>query len=140
LTPASAHNAYMQFRLFNAVNNETIQHVTYKIIVTRGIASSLPEKPLLLNSFHSHIGLLTLHIEPTNAPITISGEHGRGLLHFHVEIFTMDNDTTLLTPQQAPKFDASLSLGDVFQSNWKYQNQNYNTTVVSFDYTLVNAI
>jgi hypothetical protein len=44
----------------------------------------------------------------------------------------MDNDGNSFTPQQSPKFDASLSLGDVYQSNWKYQNQNYNTTVVSY--------
>jgi hypothetical protein len=155
LTTAAAHNAYMQFRLFNPVDNDTIQHVTYGITVTRGTSSSLTEKPLLLDSFHSHTGLLTLHIEPTNGPITISGEHDPvmkswladsdgnilirgpillhgGLYHFHVEIFTMDSDRTLFAPQQAPKFDASLSLGDVYQSNWRYQNQNYNTTVVSY--------
>jgi hypothetical protein len=72
LTPAAAHNAYMQFRLFDAANNNTIQHVTYKITV--GTASSLTEKPLFQDSFHSSIGLLTLHIEPTSGRITISGE------------------------------------------------------------------
>ena len=29
-------DAYMQFRLFDANNNETIQHVTYQIEVTKG--------------------------------------------------------------------------------------------------------
>lgn len=155
LTPAAMHSAYMQFRLFDASNNQTIPHVTYEIAVTRGTTSSLTKKPLLLDSFHSHIGLLTLHIEPTNGPITILGEHDPnlkswladssgnilvrgpillhgGLYHFHVEIFSMGSDTTLFTPQQAPKFDASLSLGDVYQNNWNYQNQNYNTTVISY--------
>jgi len=28
LTTAAAHSAYMQFRLFNAANNQTIKHVT----------------------------------------------------------------------------------------------------------------
>ena len=64
----------MQFRLFDASNNQTIQHVTYKIDVTSGTTSSSTEKPLLLDSFHSHIGLLTLRIEPTNEPITILAE------------------------------------------------------------------
>jgi len=153
LTPASAHNAYMQFRLFNAINNDTIKHVTYKIIVTRGTALSSTEKPFLLDSFHSHTGLLTLHLEPTNAWISISGEHDPnmkswladssgnilikgpvllhgGLFRFQVQIFSIDNDTTLFTPQQIPKFDASLSLGDVYENNWNYQNKNY-TTVIS---------
>jgi hypothetical protein len=151
LTQAAAHNAFMQFRLFDPSNNQTIQHVTYKVAVTSGTT----EKPLLMDSFHSHIGLLTLHIEPTNGPITILAEHDPnlkswladsngnifirgpillhgGLLHFHVEILTMDNDGNPFTHQQSPKFVASLSLGDVYQSNWKYQNQNYNTTVISY--------
>jgi hypothetical protein len=158
LTPAAAHNAFMQFRLFDPSNNQTIQHVTYKIAVTSGTT----EKPLLLDSFHSHIGLLTLHIEPTSGPITILAEHDPnlkswladpsgnilirgplflhgGLFHFHVEILTMDSDTTLFTPHQSPKFDASLSLGDVYQKNWNYQNQKYNTTVVSY-YDKLNSV
>jgi hypothetical protein len=162
LTPEAAHNAFMQFRLFDPSNNQTIQHVTYKIAVTSGTTSPSTEKPLLLDSFHSHAGLLTLHIEPTNMPTTIFAErdpvlkswladssgnilirgpiflHG-GLFHFHVEILTMDNDTTLFTPQQFPKFDASLSLGDVYQNNWDYQNQKYNTTVVSY-YDKLNSV
>src|SRR5215472_19124028 len=137
LSPEAAHNAYMEFRLFDPSNNQTIQHVTYKIAVTSGTTSSSTEKPLLLDSFHSHIGLLTLHIEPTNGPITILAEHEPnlkswladsggnilirgpiflhgGLFHFHVEILTMNSETTLFTPHQSPKFDASLSPGDVY--------------------------
>jgi hypothetical protein len=162
LTPVAANNAFMQFRLFDPSNNQTIQHVTYKIAVTSGTTSSSREKPLLIDSFHSHIGLLTLHIEPTNGPTTILAEHDPilkswladssgnilirgpillhgGLFHFHVEIFTMDSDTTMFTPQQSPKFDASLSLGDVYQNNWNYQNQKYNTTVISY-YDKLNSV
>ena len=158
LTPAAAHNAFMQFRLFDPSNNQTTQHVTYKIAVTSGAT----QKPLLVDTFHSDIGLLTLHIEPTNGPITILAEHDPilkswladssggmlirgpiflhgGLFHFHVEILTMDNNATLFTPQQSPKFDASLSLGDLYQNNWNYQNQKYNTTVVSY-YDKLNSV
>ncbi|MGC2570713.1 MAG: hypothetical protein WA364_04305, partial [Candidatus Nitrosopolaris sp.] len=162
LTPAAAHNVYMQFRLFDAINNQTSQHVTYKIAVTSGTTSPSTEKPLLFDSFHSHMGLLTLHIEPTNGAITILAAHDPilkswladpngniqirgpillhgGLFHFHVEIFTIDNDTTLFTPKRPLKFDASLSLGDVYQNNWNYQNQNYNTTVISY-YDKLNSV
>ena len=116
LSPEAAHNAYMEFRLFDASNNQTIQHVTYKIAVTSGTPSSSTEKPLLMNSFHSHI-------EPTNGPIIILAEHDpnlkswladpcdnifirgpirlhAGLLHFHVEILTMDNDRNSFTPEE----------------------------------------
>ena len=34
LTTDNRQNAYMQFRLFDANNNQTIQHVTYEITVT----------------------------------------------------------------------------------------------------------
>src|SRR5919198_4660155 len=36
LTTDNRQDAYMQFRLFDANNNQTIQHVTYQITVTRG--------------------------------------------------------------------------------------------------------
>jgi hypothetical protein len=77
LTTGAAQNAYMQFRLFDANNNQTIQHVTYEITVTRGTSASTLEKPLLLDFFHAHNGLLTLKVEPTNAPLTIFGEQDR---------------------------------------------------------------
>src|ERR687887_2396056 len=36
LTTDNRQNAYMQFRLFDANNNQTIQHVTYEITVNKG--------------------------------------------------------------------------------------------------------
>ena len=155
LTTAAAHNAFIQLRLFNAANNQTIQHVTYEITVTRGTASPLTEKPLLLDFFHAHNGLLTLHVEPTSGALTIFGEQDPvlqswvadpggnilikgplllqgGLYHFHVEIFTIDYDRSLFIPSQAPKFDAYLSVGDVYDKNEAYQGHNYNTTLISY--------
>src|SRR5215469_8277739 len=72
LTSAASHSAYMQFRLFDVNNNQTIQEVTYIITVTRGTASSTRE-PLLLDFFHTKNGLLTIHVEPTPGLITIYG-------------------------------------------------------------------
>src|SRR3954470_3634855 len=40
LTTDTKGNAFMQFRLFDANNNQTIQHVTYDIGVTKGTTSS----------------------------------------------------------------------------------------------------
>ncbi|MGC2669243.1 MAG: hypothetical protein WA220_08690, partial [Candidatus Nitrosopolaris sp.] len=155
LTTAAAQNAYMQFRLFDANNNQTIQHVTYEITVTRGTSSSTRDKPLLLDFFHAHNGLLTLKVEPTNGALTIFGEQDPflqawvadpggnilvkgplllegGLYHFHIEIFSIDNDRNIFIPEQAPKFDAYLSVGDVYHNNWNYQNHTYNTTLISY--------
>jgi hypothetical protein len=167
LTTAAAHSAYMQFRLFDTTNNQTIKHVTYEITVTRGTASSTIQKPLLVDFFHAHNGLLTLHVEPTTGALTIYGKQAitgdliiygeqdpflnswvadpggnilitgplllqGGLYHIHVEIFTIDNDRSLFTPQEAPKFDAYLSVGSVYDKNEIYDNHNYNTTLISY--------
>ncbi|MGA8912843.1 MAG: hypothetical protein WB443_08310, partial [Nitrososphaeraceae archaeon] len=158
LVSTSKQDTFMQFRLFDAVNNQTIQHVTYDISVFRGAAgssSSTTDKPLLRDFFHAHNGLLTLRIQPAQGPITIYGEQDPilnawvadpggtinirgplllqgGLYHFHVEIFTIDNDRSLFMPEQAPKFDSYLSVGDVYNNKWEYQNHNYNTTLISY--------
>jgi hypothetical protein len=154
----------MQFRLFDANNNQTIQHVTYDISVFRGASgssTSSTDKPLLRDFFHAHNGLLTLRIQPTQGPLTIYGEQDPilnawvadpggtinirgplllqgGLYHFHVEIFTIDNDRSLFMPEQAPKFDSYLSVGDVYNNKWEYQNHNYNTTLISY-YDKING-
>ena len=151
----------MQFRLFDANNNKTIQHVTYEITVTKGTtassssSSSANQKPLLRDFFHAHNGLLTLKIQPANGTLTIYGEQDPfqnawvadpggtvnikgpvllegGLYHFHVEIFGIDNDRNIFIPDNAPKFDSYLSVGDVYHNIWNYQNHNYNTTLISY--------
>src|SRR5918912_3669768 len=64
LTSDNRQDAYMQFRLFDANNNKTIQHVTYQITVTSGVTGTATSKPLLRDFFHAHNGLLTLKVQP----------------------------------------------------------------------------
>lgn len=159
LTTDNRQDAYMQFRLFDANNNQTIQHVTYEITVAKGTtsssSSSANQKPLLRDFFHAHNGLLTLKIQPANGTLTIYGEQDPfqnawvadpggtvnikgpvllegGLYHFHVEIFGIDNDRNIFVPDNAPKFDSYLSVGDVYHNIWNYQNRDYNTTLISY--------
>jgi hypothetical protein len=157
LTTDNRQDAYMQFRLFDANNNQTIQHVTYQITVTRGAteSSSINQKPLLRDFFHAHNGLLTLKVQPSNGTLTIYGEQDPfqnawvadpggtinikgpvllegGLYHFHIEIFGIDNDRNIFIPENAPKFDSYLSVGDVYRNNWNYQNHVYNSTLISY--------
>jgi hypothetical protein len=164
LTTDNRQDAYMQFRLFDANNNKTIQHVTYEITVTRGTTetSSINRKPLLRDFFHAHNGLLTLKVQPSNGTLTIYGEQDPfqnawvadpggtvnikgpvllegGLYHFHIEIFGIDNDRNIFIPENAPKFDSYLSVGDVYRNNWNYQNQVYNTTLISY-YDKINNL
>jgi hypothetical protein len=61
-------------------------------------------------------------------PVLLEG----GLYHFHVEIFGIDNDRNIFIPDNAPKFDSYLSVGDVYHNIWNYQNHNYNTTLISY--------
>ena len=166
LTTDTKGNTYLQMRLFDANTNETIQHVTYDITVTKGTAQAGPgAKPILRDFFHAHNGLLTIKIEPVNTTggqVTINGEkdpfqnawvadpggtinirgpvlNGGGLYHVHVEIFGIDNDRNLFIPDQAPKFDSYLSVGDVFRNNIAdpSNGQKYNTTLISY-YDKVN--
>src|SRR3954447_6429202 len=161
LTTDTKGNTYLQMRLFDANTNETIQHVTYDITVTKGTAQAAPgTKPILRDFFHAHNGLLTLKIEPINTTggqVTINGErdpfqnawvadpggsinlrgpvlNAGGLYHIHIEIFGIDNDRNLFIPDQAPKFDSYLSVGDVFRNNIAdpSDGQKYNTTLISY--------
>src|SRR5690349_18027989 len=161
LTTDTKGNTYLQMRLFDANTNETIQHVTYDITVTKGTAQAAPgTKPILRDFFHAHNGLLTLKIEPINTTggqVTINGErdpfqnawvadpggsinlrgpvlNAGGLYHIHIEIFGIDNDRNLFIPDQAPKFDSYLSVGDVFRNNIAdpSSGHKYNTTLISY--------
>ena len=157
-TSTTKQDTFMQLRLFDANNNQTIQHVTYEITVARGIGTTTPSasvKPILRDFFHAHNGLLTLKIQPASGPLTIYGEQDPfqnawvadpggtinirgpfltegGLYHIHVEIFSIDNDRNIFLPENAPKFDSYLSVGDVYNNKWVYQNHNYNTTLISY--------
>ena len=154
LTTENAKNAYIQFRLFDTANNRTIQHVTYEITVTRG-TNSKTENPILNDFFHAHNGLLTLHIIPSVGALTVYGKQDPllqawvadargnilvrgplllqgGLYHFHVRIFTIDNDATLYDLSNKLKFDSYVSVGSVYSTNESYQNHNYNTTLISY--------
>jgi len=159
LTTDTKGNTYLQMRLFDANTNETIQHVTYDITVTKGTSQAgSGTKPILRDFFHAHNGLLTLKIEPINTTggqVTINGERDPfqnacvadpggtinirgpvlnqgGLYHVHIEIFGIDNDRNLFIPEQAPKFDSYLSVGDVYRNNIVDSGQKHNTTLISY--------
>ena len=168
LTTDNKQSAYLQLRLFDANNNQTIQHVTYQITVTKGTgssstSSSSSERPLLNDFFHAHNGLLTLKIQPAPGSVTVYGEQDPfqnawvadpggsitvkgpvlsegGLYHFQINIFGIDNDRNIFIPENAPKFDSYLSIGDVYRNIWDYQNHNYNTTLISYYDKINNEI
>jgi hypothetical protein len=155
-TTETGGDAYMQFRLFDAKTNETVQHVTYDIAVSKGASPAEGEKPLVRDFFHAHNGLLTLKVEPTNGSLTIFGDRDPfqaayvadpggtinlkgpvlqegGLYRFDIQIFGIDNDRNIFVPEKAPKFETYLSVGDVFNfENLDYEGQTFNTTLISY--------
>ncbi|MGH9926048.1 MAG: hypothetical protein ACRD5B_11805, partial [Nitrososphaeraceae archaeon] len=155
-TTATEGDAYMQFRLFDAKTNETVQHVTYDITVNKGANPVEGEKPLVRDFFHAHNGLLTLKVEPTNGSLTIFGDRDPfqaayvadpggtinlrgpvlqegGLYRIDVQIFGVDNDRNIFVPDDAPKFETFLSVGDVFNfDNLTYEGKPFNTTLISY--------
>jgi hypothetical protein len=155
-TTATGGDAYLQFRLFDAKTNETVQHVTYDISVSKGANPVEGEKPLVRDFFHAHNGLLTLKVEPSNGSLTIFGDRDPfqaayvadpggtinlrgpilqegGLYRIDVQIFGVDNDRNIFVPDKAPKFETFLSVGDVFNfDNLTYEEKPFNTTLISY--------
>ena len=62
------------------------------------------------------------------APILTEG----GLYHFNLSLFTLDYANTLIDQTSPPKFDSYLSVGDVSNQDVTYQNNPYNTTLISY--------
>jgi len=149
LTADSKKNAFFELRLFDAKTDETIQHVSYFITVEKD------GKLLMRDLFHSHQGSLKLKINPSNSKtvnvfgstepflggwtsetgdITINGPlllEG-GLYHFSIEIFGIDYDRNIFKPENAPRFDSWLSVGDVYRDDLMDEGKKYNVTVISY--------
>ena len=149
LTSDSKKNAFFELRLFDAKTDETIQHVSYFITVEKD------GKLLMRDLFHSHQGSLKLKINPSNSKtvnvfgstepflggwtsetgdITINGPlllEG-GLYHFSIEIFGIDYDRNIFKPENAPRFDSWLSVGDLYRDDLIDKGKKYNVTVISY--------
>jgi hypothetical protein len=155
LTTESQENAFLQFRLFDERDNQTIKFVTYEIAIRKADAPE-DSRPLLRDFFHAPNGLLTIKVDPTESgsvqlfgdrdpfqnalvadpggtvnirgPILTDG----GLYHIEVRIFGIDNIRNIFTPENAPRFDSYLSIGDITYHNLTYNGQDYNSTLISY--------
>lgn len=149
LTSESKENAFFELKLFDAKTDKNIEHVSYFISVEKD------GKLIMRDLFHSHQGPLKLKINPqqgdfvnifgstepflggwtsetgdisVSGPILLEG----GLYHFAIEIFGIDNDRNIFTPETAPRFDSYLSVGDIYKDNIKESDKNYNITIISY--------
>ena len=148
LTSDSKQNAFFHLRLFDSKTGNNITNVNYFVTITKG------DKLLLRELFYSKDGQLTLKFRPSQGPVTVYGstepflggwtdETGQltvagpvltqgGLYHFAIEIFGIDNVRNIFKPENAPKFNSFLSIGDVFTTNLTHGNDNYNSTLISY--------
>ena len=149
LTSDSKENAFFELRLFDAKTDENIKFVSYFITVEKD------DQLLMRDLFHSPTGPLKLKINPTssksisvfgstepflggwtsetgditiNGPLLLEG----GLYHFAIEIFGIDNPRNIFTPENAPRFDSWLSVGDVYRNDITDSVKKYNTTLISY--------
>ena len=136
LTTESKENAFLQFRLYDQRDNQTIKFVTYEIAIRKANAPQ-DSRPLLRDFFHAPNGLLTIKVDPTESgPVQIFGDRDPfqnaliadpggtvnvrgpiltdgGLYHIEVRIFGIDNVRNIFLPENAPKYDSYLSIGDI---------------------------
>lgn len=148
LTSDSGDKKSFTLRLFDAKNNKTIEHVSYFITVQKD------GKLLMRDLFHSHQGTLKIKINSREGLVNVFGsqepfqggwtsETGDvtvagpilltgGLYHFGIEIFGIDYDRNIFVPENAPRFDAYLSVGDIFKDHINYKNKQYNLTIISY--------
>ena len=149
LTSDTKENAFFELRLFDAKTDENIKFVSYFITVEKD------DQLLMRDLFHSPTGPLKLKINPTssksisvfgstepflggwtsetgditiNGPLLLQG----GLYHFAIEIFGIDNPRNIFTPENAPRFDSWLSVGDVYRDNIIDSEKKYNITLISY--------
>jgi hypothetical protein len=148
LTSDTIQNAFFQLRLFDSKTGDNITNVNYFLTINKG------DKVLFRELFYSKEGPLTLKFQPSQGPVKMFGstepflggwtsETGDvtisspvlsegGLYHFGIEIFGIDNVRNIFQPENAPRFDSYLSIGDVHSINLTYGNKDYNSTLISY--------
>lgn len=148
LTSDAMQNAFFQLRLFDSNTGNNITDVNYFLTISKG------DEVLFRELFYSKKGPLTLKFQPNEGPISIFGTtepflggwtsdtgditiagpvlSEGGLYHFAIEIFGIDNVRNIFQPENAPRFDSYLSIGDVHATNLTYGNKVYNSTLISY--------
>ena len=150
ITSDTSEDKTLQFRFFDANTNTTINNVSFFINATKG------DKILMHELFYTHTGYLTIKFQPGGEDgkytvygdpdpvlgglgsqtdqVTVAGpilDQG-GLYHFHMELLAIDYANTIIDQSNPPKFDSYLSVGDVSVQDVTYQNNPYNTTLISY--------
>jgi hypothetical protein len=154
LTSQTQEDAFLQLRLYDARNNETIKFTTFIIEISR-ITTSGADVLLSSDAYHTESGLLTLKIQPRDVPVQVFGTREdilnswkadpggtinirgpilleSGLYRIKVDLLTVDNIRTIFPPGEEPSFETFLSVGDIYSENIQFGGNSYPTTVISY--------
>lgn len=153
LTDSTREDAYMLLRLYDPNNNQTIKYTSFIITVEKGVGENAEE--IFTDVFHTESGLLQLKVQPSEGEVQFFGTREQflnawvadpggtinirgpmflegGIYHLRIDILGIDNIRNLFRPDQIPRFDSWLSVGDVFTESVDYQGQPYNMTIISY--------
>jgi predicted secreted protein with PEFG-CTERM motif len=151
ITSDTSGDKFIELRFFDANTNTTINNVAFFINVTK------QDKILMHDLFYTHSGFMIIKLQPGNCPQAICTVYGDqnptlggwmsqtdeitvlspiltegGLYHLNMAILALDYANTLVDQSNPPKFDSYLSVGDVTNQDITYQNNPYNTTLISY--------
>jgi len=153
LTDANREDAYLLLRLYDANNNQTIQYTSFIITVEKGVGANSEE--IFTDVFHTESGLLRLKVQPSEGEVQFFGTREQflnawvadpggtvnirgpmflegGIYHLRIDILGIDSIREIFPPDQIPRFDSWLSVGDIFTEPVEYQGRQYNTTIISY--------
>ena len=151
LTNEGKQDAFFFFRLYDPASNQTFKYMSLFLFISKDdkelIAPDLyvsPQGPIKLqierapgdtviyadkDPFNNGWEADRAGIIKVKGPILQEG----GLYHIHVEIFGIDNPLSIFKPEDIPKFDVYLSVGDIYHKSVASSGStNYNVTVVSY--------
>jgi hypothetical protein len=154
-------NVTVNFSFFEVSSNQTFQNTTYYISIHKLINGS--EQPLLIDSFYSAAGPLSISIVPTDGFLEvnaerepysgayITGESGGnityktpeifdgGLYHIRIIIFAIGRPDAAFNEGDAPTFDSWLSIGTETSKVIRFNDETYDTVFISY-YDVVKEI
>jgi hypothetical protein len=153
LTEANRDDAFMLLRLYDANNNQTIQYTSFIITVEKGVGENAEE--IFTDVFHTESGLLRIKVQPSEGPVQFFGTREQflnawvadpggtvnirgpmflegGIYHLRIDILGIDSIRELFPPDQIPRFDSWLSVGDIFTESIEYQGEQYDATIISY--------
>jgi len=151
ITSDTTGDKFLELRFFDANTNTTINNVEFFVNVTKG------DKILMHDLFYTKSGYMILKLQPgncQNAVCTVYGDQNPtlggwmsqtdevtvlspiladgGLYHLNISLLALDYGNTIVDQTNPPKFDSYLSVGDVSNHDITYQNNPYNTTLISY--------